>query len=95
MITDEDAKNLIDELYRKWNFFRKQAENTKNTPEERAYFEGMKEGIDRCIDNVEGYNNRQLKGFSSAVYGKKVAKEAKKNPKKAGKKMEQAFRNMF
>lgn len=37
----------------------------------------------------------QLKGFSTAVYGKKVSKQIKRNPVKTGKKMQRAYREMI
>ena len=37
----------------------------------------------------------KLKGFATVVYGRKLAKEIKKNPVKTGKKMKKAFRKMI
>lgn len=39
--------------------------------------------------------NKKLKGFNSAVYGKSLAKKIKKNPRKTGKKMKKAWRDML
>ena len=39
--------------------------------------------------------NKKLKGFNSAVYGKQLSKKIKKNPRKTGKKMKKAWRDML
>lgn len=39
--------------------------------------------------------NKKLKGFDTAVYGKQLAKKIRKNPRKTGKKMKKAWRDML
>lgn len=95
MIDDKDTKYILDFLQEAIDGWTNDAKTPLNE-ELRMYSVGHVKAFQTCLNLVKERNKKQsMKGFSSAVYGKKVAKEAKKNPKKAGKKMEQAFRNML
>lgn len=56
----------------------------------------MQKGLIHVDEFIRVYDTVpvKLKGFATVVYGRKLAKEIKKNPVKTGKKMKKAFRKM-
>lgn len=97
MIDDKSVEALMKEVEQELDKCNKlYMQYMFSNKEKYQYWSGKADCYRHVLNLISKVNKKQsLKGFSSAVYGKKVAKEAKKNPKKAGKKMEQAFRNML
>lgn len=60
MIDDKNVKELLDDLKYQLESFNKEMRNSKNATN-KAYYEGVAEGLERSINSVNFFNHQPTK----------------------------------